>query len=157
MRNIHIASDHQRAYVWVLSWPKTTGSLVQSLQKKSLWLQVYSLASGWASKSTLGSEQIRKMAKLQDLRDQLKCLETEFSAVSSVVLPEENPQNLKSQNKSMIHSNTGVQNVVEKARKDQKRRSDLLKQKKSEVEKFEKQFYQEMSDYLGNEEHADLD
>ena len=97
------------------------------------------------------------MAKLQDLRDQLKCLETEFSAVSSVVLPEENPQNLKSQNKSMIHSNTGVQNVVEKARKDQKRRSDLLKQKKSEVEKFEKQFYQEMSDYLGNEEHADLD
>jgi hypothetical protein len=48
------------------------------------------------------------MSKLQDLRDQVKCLETEFSAVASVVLPEENPQNLKSQNKSMIHKNAGV-------------------------------------------------
>lgn len=96
VRNIHIASDHQRAYVWVLSWPKTTGSIVQSVQKKSLWLQVYSLASGWASKSTLGSEQIRKMSELQDLRNQVKQLETEFANISSVVLPEENPQNLKS-------------------------------------------------------------
>jgi len=70
------------------------------------------------------------MSKLQDLRDQVKQLETEFSHLSSVVLPEENPQNLKSQNKSMVHNNTGVQNMVEKARKDQIRRSELLKQKK---------------------------
>lgn len=47
--------------------------------------------------------------------------------------------------------------MVEKARKDQKRRSELLKQKKQQVTHFEKQFYKEMSNYIGNSEHADQD
>jgi len=56
VKNIHICSDHQRAYVWVITWPKSTGSVVVGTQKKSLWLQVYSLASAWASHSTLTTE-----------------------------------------------------------------------------------------------------
>lgn len=57
----------------------------------------------------------------------------------------------------MIHNNTGVQSIVENARKDQKRRQELLKQKKQQVKNFEKQFYEEMSNYIGNGEHADHD
>jgi len=28
VRNIHVSSDHQRAYVWVLTWTKSPGSVV---------------------------------------------------------------------------------------------------------------------------------
>lgn len=65
VKNIHISSDHQRAYVWSLTYIKQAGSLVESVdQKRSLWLQVYSLASSWASTSTLTTEQIQKMQSL---------------------------------------------------------------------------------------------
>ena len=57
VKNIHISSDHQRAYVFSLSWMKQDESAVEDvLPKRSLWLQVYSLASAWASTSTLTGE-----------------------------------------------------------------------------------------------------
>ena len=54
VKNIHISSDHQRAYVWSMTYMKQAGSYVEAASpKRSLWLQVYSLASAWASTSTL--------------------------------------------------------------------------------------------------------
>jgi len=54
VKNIHISSDHQRAYVWSMTCMKQAGSYVEAASpKRSLWLQVYSLASAWASTSTL--------------------------------------------------------------------------------------------------------
>ena len=56
IQSIHVCSDHQRAYVWMLTWPAGVGSGTASRQKRSLWLQVYSMASAWASHTTLTTD-----------------------------------------------------------------------------------------------------
>lgn len=56
VRNVHISSDHQRAYVWVITTRKAVGSQVIVDTTRDLWLQVYSLSANWSSLSTISQE-----------------------------------------------------------------------------------------------------
>ena len=75
MRNIHISSDHQRAYVWVITTRRAVGSQVMTDTTRELWLQVYSLSSNWASLSSLPKEQGQKLQMLNTLREQVEKLQ----------------------------------------------------------------------------------
>ena len=50
----------------------------------------------------------------------------------------------------MVHLNAGIQNVVEKARKDALRREQVLRTKRAQLEEYETQFYKEMSIFQSN-------
>jgi len=85
------------------------------------------------------------MQSLQQIRDELKRLEAEFAQVPQVVFPEKAPHD--SRNRPLAHPNPQIQGMVEKARKDAVGRQQLLKAKRQELERFEKEFYEEMSQF----------
>jgi len=60
------------------------------------------------------------MQSLQQMRDEVKRLETEFKNVPQVVYPEKAPQNSRS--KSPVHQNQEIQSMVDKVRQDHIRR-----------------------------------
>jgi len=77
------------------------------------------------------------------MREDLLRLQTEFSKVSQVVQPEEIPRN--NPNKSLVHKDSGIQSIMEKARKDAIKRQEILNQKQKQLETFEKYVYKEMT------------
>ena len=79
------------------------------------------------------------------MRDELKRLEAEFAQIPQVVFPEKTTSDAR--NRPLAHPNPAIQGMVEKARKDAVGRQQLLKAKRQELERFERDFYEEMSHF----------
>lgn len=69
VRNIHISSDHQRAYVWIITTRTPVGSQVVQESTRDLWLQVYSLSQNWSSMSTISKDQSHRLQMMNNLRE----------------------------------------------------------------------------------------
>lgn len=115
VRNIHISSDHQRAYVWVITTRKAVGSQVMLDTTRELWLQVYSLSANWSSLSSISSEQNQKLQMLTSLRDEVEGLRRKIE--------------------------TGPK---DKAKKEARELRDLLKQRTAVLQQFELEVYKDM-------------
>jgi hypothetical protein len=129
IRNIHICSAHQRAYVWVVTTPILDFHSVNYL-KRTLWLMVYSLAC-WQSNSCINSEAIRKYENYQKLKKELEILEHEYRKLQTVVMPE-----TQDKSKSVVHKNNKMQQMIDKVRQDSQERKNLLTAKKKDLKKL---------------------
>ena len=82
VKNVHINSDHQRAYIWELVYPAVSEDSYETYQ---LWLRVYSLAECWSSQSAHSQELLQKVERLQQCSAEVTRLVEERKRYQTVV------------------------------------------------------------------------
>lgn len=86
VKNVHISSEHQRAYIWSLI---SAADANESFETFQLWLSVYSLADCWSSPNAHTQELASKIERLRQGQDELDRLLDEKKKFQRVVQPED--------------------------------------------------------------------